>query len=115
MKEVDVGGEFYHRLANRNQYQGDGRHTAEQFRRQYLRQLDDENAWKDEKAFIAFNFINVKKIGPSFANEAFAYFMKYTSPEKFKKKIIFKNLSDVQEIIIDEELKSGYSRGYTTV
>ena len=110
MKEVDVGGEFHHRLANRNLYQGDGRHTAEQFRQRYLYQLDNEEAWKNDRMSITFNFQNVKKIGPSFANEAFAYFMKYTSPENLKRKIVFKNLSNVQEIIIDEELKSGYSR-----
>ena len=111
MKEVDVGREFHYRLANRNRYQGDGKNTAEQFRKKYLSNLDKEEAWKDDKTSITFNFGNVKKIGPSFANEAFAYFTKYTSPEDIKKKIVFKNISHVQELIIDEELESGYSRG----
>ena len=110
MKEIDVGKEFYHRLANRNKYQGDGRHTAEQFRRDYLCALDKEDAWTDDKTVVVFNFDHVKKIGPSFANEAFAYFMKYAKPERFKKKIHFKNISDVQKLIIEQELKSGYSR-----
>jgi len=110
MREVDVGKEFYHRLANRNKYQGDGRHTAEQFRDVYLYDLDKEDAWKDDKIAIVFNFENVKKIGPSFANEAFAYFMKYATPQQLKKKICFKNISSVQELIIEQELESGYSR-----
>ena len=110
MREVDVGKEFYHRLANRNRYQGDGRHTAEQFRKAYLCDLDKEDTWQDDKITIIFNFENVKKIGPSFANEAFAYFMKYTTPQQLKKKIRFKNISSVQELIIEQELESGYSR-----
>ena len=110
MREVDVGKEFYHRLANRNKYQGDGRHTAEQFRNAYLCDLDKEDTWNDDKITIIFNFENVKKIGPSFANEAFAYFMKYTTPQQLKKKIRFKNISSVQELIIEQELESGYSR-----
>ncbi|MCY4283608.1 MAG: STAS-like domain-containing protein [Gammaproteobacteria bacterium] len=110
MKEVDVGREFYHRLANRNRYQGDGRYTAEHFRGKYLYDLDKEDAWKDDKISVVFNFENVKKIGPSFANEAFAYFMKYATPKQLKEKIRFKNISGVQELIIEQELESGYSR-----
>lgn len=111
MKIINVGKEFHHRLANRNKHQGDGKYNAVDFRNRYLSQLDDETEWKNSEPFVTLDFADVKKIGPSFANEAFAYFMKYTDPEFFKKKVNFKNLSKVQEIIINEELQSGNEKG----
>ncbi len=108
MKTVDVGKEFYHRLANRDEYQGDGMHTAVEFRSKYLSELDKVEAWTTTNEFIVLDFQNVKKIGPSFANEAFGYFMRYTDPKKFVQKIKFINISDVHRIIIKEELESGF-------
>jgi len=109
-REIDVGNDFYFRLANRNKYQGDGKHNAQDFRKQYMLSPDNEEAWKNDMVSVVFNFEKVKKIGPSFANEAFAYFMKYSNPGTFRKKVSFKNISKVQKMIIDKELQSGYSR-----
>lgn len=106
--EVDVGKQFYHRLANRDQRQGDGKYSAVEFRDKYLKFLDNEEAWRTDKEEIVLDFTNVKKIGPSFANEAFAYFTKYAKPERIFKKIVFKNISQVQRMIIHEELDTGY-------
>lgn len=108
MKTVNVGIEFYPRLANRNTYQGDGRHNAIEFRKKYLSFLDNSDAWLSDEAVIKFDFDAVKKIGPSFANEAFAYFIKYASPDVFLKKVLFVNWSRVQEMIIKEEIESAY-------
>lgn len=108
MKSVDVGKEFYHRLGNRDEHQGDGQYTAVDFRNRFLSELDDNKAWTRSGVFIVLDFKNVRKIGPSFANEAFGYFMKYTNPSSFLKKVQFKNISEVQLIIIKEELESGY-------
>ncbi len=107
---IDVGKDFHERLANRNQHQGDGRYTAEEFRNKYLIDFDNENEWKGGNNIITFDFANVRKIGPSFANESFAYFMKYTNPEGFYNKIKFINISKVQKMIIDQELNSGYCK-----
>jgi len=111
MKTVDVGLEFYHRLANRDQYQGDGKHSAIEFRNRYLKDLDNADYWarRDDQQFIVLDFSNVKKIGPSFANEAFGYFTKYTTPEVFRKKVQIIKASKVQLLIIEEELHSGYT------
>jgi hypothetical protein len=103
---IDVGKDFNHRLANRNKSQGDGKYNAEDFRVKYLNEFDNEKVWKDGKKSITFDFSNVKKIGPSFANEAFAHFVRYTKPEQILKQIIFINISRVQLLIIKEELES---------
>lgn len=108
MTTVDVGRDFHHRLANRDKYQGDGRYTAVEFRAKYLGRLDNAEAWKEIGQAIVLDFQNVKKIGPSFANEAFGHFMKYTTPDRFLERVRFINISDVQRIIIKEELESGY-------
>lgn len=108
--EIDVGKDFYHRLANRDSHQGDGKFTAIDFRNRFLKSLDNEHTWTTDTEPIVLDFANVKKIGPSFANEAFAYFTKYASPEKILKKIIFNNATRVQREIIQEELETGYKR-----
>ncbi len=109
MNTIDVGKEFHHRLANRNKNQGDGKHTAEEFRERYLKYLDNQNAWTTNAESIVLNFKNVKKIGPSFANEAFAYFTKYAEEEKILKKIKIEDASMVQMEIIRLEIKAGYN------
>lgn len=108
MQSIDVGKEFYHRLANRDEKQGDGKHTAVEFRRRFLSHLDNLEAWKLPTEPIILDFKYVKKIGPSFASEAFGYFMIYVKPEEFLKKVQFINISDVQFMIIKEELQSAY-------
>ncbi len=106
METIDVGTEFYHRLANRDQKQGDGKHTAVEFRKRFLSHLDNIDAWASPREPIIFDFKNVTKIGPSFASEAFGYFMKYVKPEEFLEKVKFINTTSVQFMIIKEELES---------
>jgi hypothetical protein len=110
MNTIDVAIDFYPRLANRDEKQGDGKHNAEQFRNKYLKPLDDPTAWKTVDVFIILDFKDVRKIGPSFANEAFAYFTKYAKPEIIREKIKIINASIVQTMIINRELDSGYHR-----
>ncbi len=111
MDALDVGTDFYHRLANRDERQGDGRHNAVEFRKKYLKGLDDPAAWENDDVYIVLDFSNVKKLGPSFANEAFAYFTRYSKNKSLvKKKINFINISKVKEETIDVELESGYKR-----
>lgn len=107
---IDVGKDFYHRLTNRNTYQGDGLYSAESFRTKYLEKFDNSSFWKNPSENIIFDFQNVRKIGPSFANEAFSYFMKYTTPKRFEEVVKFINVSRVQKMIIEQELESGYSK-----
>ncbi len=109
MPTIDVGKEFYHRLANRDKNQGDGKHTAVDFRSRFLSSLDNPQIWNITTEPIILDFKNVKKIGPSFANEAFGYFTKYVKPKEFFKKVQFTNITDVQRMIIEEELESGYA------
>ena len=106
--DINVGKDFYPRLANRDRRQGDGKHNAVQFRDKYLSHMDSLEYWTRDVEPITFDFINVDKIGPSFANEAFAYFTKYAEPKVIKKRIRFVNISEVHRIIIEEEIDSGY-------
>lgn len=110
MRTVNIGKEFYPRLANRDKLQGDSKHTAAEFRDLFLKDLDNEAAWKSDEPYITLDFSDVKKIGPSFANEAFAYFAKYASPDAIIKKILFNGISNVQRAIIDIELNTGYKK-----
>ncbi len=118
-KTIKVTEEFSDRLTNRNQLQGDGKKNAEDFRKKYLSFLDSPDEWvktaiEENSPAIIFDFSEVKKIGPSFANEAFAYFTKYegATPKAIMLRISFINISIVQKEIIEIELESGYS-GYS--
>jgi len=108
MKRVDVARDFHNRLTNRNSLQGDGNYTAEAFRRKFLGFLDSDVAWSNSAPAIVLDFEGVVKIGPSFANEAFAYFTKYAKPDAVLRKILISNASSVQLMIIKEELNAGY-------
>lgn len=111
MKKINIGKNFHYRLANRDERQGDGKHTAVEFRKKYLKELEEKpHLWKNGEPYIDFDFSEVKVIGPSFANEAFAYFTKNHSPEEIMGKIKFSNISRVKELIIKEELESGYRK-----
>lgn len=110
MADIRVA-DFCKRLTNRNKAQGDGEHTAEEFRKRYMSDCMIGDFWNSKKT-ITFDFTDVVKIGPSFANEAFAYFMgkNNVNKEMFNEHIKFKNISRVQKLIIQQELDSGYSK-----
>lgn len=110
MADIKVA-DFCKRLTNRNKSQGDGEHTAEEFRNSFMSQCLKEDFWTGRE-IITFDFSDVIKIGPSFANEAFAFFMgKFNvDKKKFNEHIKFKNISRVQNLIIQQELDSGYSK-----
>lgn len=110
MRTIDIGVEFSAVLTNRDHRQRDGKHTAIEFRQDYLSELDTEAAWIDDSQAVILDFSKVTKMGPSWANEALAYFTKYASPDRIIKKISFINISRVKKAIILQELESGYSR-----
>lgn len=110
MTTIDVGTEFHPRLANRDKHQGDGKYTAVDFRQRFLSSLDGKEEWNFFESQIALDFKNVKKIGPSFANEAFGYFMQYGPPAEFWKRVVITNITRVQKAIIQEELESARTR-----
>lgn len=109
-KNVNVGKDFYWRLTNRDRYQGDGKHHAVEFRERYLSEFDNELAWKDKNLVIELDFSEVKTIIPSFANEAFAYFTKYASPEEILKHFKFINITPVKMELIKKELNNGFEQ-----
>lgn len=108
MRTIDVGKDFDPILTNRDERQRDGKYNAIDFRKKFLSDLDNEEAWKNDSLTIVIDFSNVSKMGPSWANEAFAYFTKYAKPNKIIKKIVFENISRVKLAIIKQELEAGY-------
>jgi len=110
MKTINVGVEFSPSLTNRDKQQRDGTFTGVEFREKYLSALDVDDEWKDEKIFVELNFRDVKRLGPSWANEVFAYFTKYGRPSQVLRKIKLVNISRVKEAIIQQELDTGYSK-----
>ena len=96
MKTIDVGRDFAARLTTRNE--------AIIFCEKYLKELEDLSNWQSNEPFIVLDFVNVKRISPSFASEAFGGFLSIALPERILKKIVFKNLTNVQRSIIDIEL-----------
>lgn len=109
---LDIGKVFYHKLLNRNELQGDGKNTAVDFRVKYLGDLDSEAWWKSSNSKIELDFANVEVIGPSWANEIFAYYLgKGVKKKDILEKIICLNLTKTKEIIINREIDQGY-RGY---
>jgi len=100
---------FSRNLICRNKYQGsDLDVNAEMFRIKHLAELDDQTWWDGEEK-ITLEFEGVDTISPGFANEAFAYFGIYKNVtwNKFKQKVILKNISEVKYEIIRDEVKSG--------
>lgn len=131
MKLVKVAQEFGTRLTNRSHLQGDGKNTAEEFRKKYFTWHFRKDSWdmlnlalscetEDLGEFnegvnegnqeiiqeleITFDFDGVKALTPSFANEAFRYFLQYTTKDTFLKVVKFINISDVKLEIIMREL-----------
>lgn len=110
MKTIDVGTDFYPRLANRDKFQGDGLHTAIEFRDKYLSEFYLPEQWTKGTHQIELDFSNVETLIPSFANETFAFFTTFAKPEDILKRIRLINISKVKLAIVNEELDSGYNR-----
>jgi len=110
MQVLDVGIEFAPSLTNRDDHQRDGRHSGVEFRERYLKDLENENNWPGDAPFIALDFSHVKRLGPSWSNEVFAYFTKFANPEEILRQIKLVNISRVKESIIRKEIETGYSR-----
>ena len=101
-------------LRNRNKEQTDGFFTGVEFRKEYLNELNTQSWWDDSMKSITLDFEGVSIVGPSWANEVFAYFTKFenTNEKRILEKIKMKNISDVKLETIKIEIKDGY-RGYS--
>ena len=108
MKTIDIKSQFSDSLTNRDEFQRDGKFTGVEFREKFLKELDNAEAWMDNNPFITLDFSNVKRLGPSWANEVFAFFTKFANPKQILKKIVFKNISAVKLAIIEKEIETGY-------
>lgn len=109
MNTVNVGEDFSPYLTNRDRRQRDGAFSGEQFREEYLTPLDNKDIWQDSAPFVVLDFSGVKRLGPSWANEVFAFFTRYARPEAILQKIQVKNISRVKQNIIDVEIEAGYN------
>ena len=78
------------------------------FRDTYLSFLDNDDIWKDDATEIILDFSRVKRIGPAWSNEVFAYFRKYANTDQILKKINIINASSTKKTIIQFEIDSGY-------
>lgn len=106
---INVGRDFSVDLVNRDSNQGDGLHTAVEFREQYLKDLLKPEFWEKPREYVVLDFSKVEVLGPSFANEAFAFFTKYdVKPETIMQVIKFVNISRVKLSIVKVELDQGY-------
>ena|SRR5665647_3041935 len=109
MKSISIVEDFKtNELTNRDKHQRDGTFTGVEFREKFLKELNNEEGWKDDSTFAEIDFTNVTKLGPSWANEVFAYYTQFAKPDIILKKIKIKNLSRVKETIIEVELSKGY-------
>lgn len=108
MIKINISKQFSPQLRNRDERQGDGTNTAVQFRRKFLSCLVKDERWQPGAEDLELDFSGVEIIGPSFANEAFAFFTKYSTPEDIYTKIKFANINPIDKEIIDWEITNGY-------
>jgi hypothetical protein len=102
--------EFSDFLINRDQRQGDGTFNAVEFRQKYLANADNEEWWSKKSDVIELDFEGVDTLGPSWANEAFAYFAKFANKSgDILKRIRFVNISPVKLALVKKEIDSGYN------
>lgn len=110
INKMDIAKDFSDRLVYRDRYQGDGKSNAIDFRNKFLNELESEKWWKDNEKFIELDFSGVKTLGPSWANEVFAYYTKNHTPKEILNKIKLVNISNVKKSIIKLEIETGYSK-----
>ena len=80
-----------------------------EFRNKYLGELDDQENWNNNSSIIELDFRHVKRLGPSWANEVFAYFTRKHKPESILKKIKLINITKVKRAIVEKEIETGYT------
>lgn len=96
-------------LTNRDKLQRDGVFNGRQFREEFLSSYDNAEYWKSKTIeFVEIDFSDVIKLGPSWANEVFAYFTKFAKPERVLEVINPTGLSPVKKAIIELEVTKGY-------
>lgn len=109
IRKINVAAEFSDYLVNRNNLQGDGTKTGEDFRTQFLLDLENDSWWDKSENIIIFNFKDVRTIGPSWANEVFAYYANKRNKSTVLSHLKFENISPVKLEIIELEIESGYA------
>ena len=102
---VDIGIEFCENLIHRDR-KACKTYNAIYFKHTYLWDGSINNLGCGRKTPIILDFINVRRIGPSFVRAAFEVYVKHHgSLNEFYKIFRFENLSKVQKMIIELELK----------
>ena len=99
MKVIKLA-DFSKYLRCRDENQFDGRYSGKEFRNTYLRELNSPDWWRSVKK-INIDFTEVQTISPSWANEAFAFFTRFTSPCMIKNKIIFSNIKELKKLLFN--------------
>ena len=106
---VDVGREYSSRLTDRTYEQSANPCNAYHFRQRYLPPPDSLDAWERAASTIEPAFSGVRNIGPGFADEAFAYFVRYvSSPDDIFDRIRISNVSSVKLAIIRNEVCAAF-------
>jgi hypothetical protein len=106
---INIATDFSDTLINRDKDQGDGTFNGVEFRTKYLSIADSEEWWKKQREVIALDFSGVDIIGPSWANEVFAFFTRFNLNEKdILKRFDLQKISNVKLALIKREIASGY-------
>ena len=86
-----------------------GKRTGAFLRELFMEHMDNQKFWDNVNSpAIRFDFTGVRKITPSFANDAFAYFTKYANATKVLKVIEFVNITNIKRAIINLEVEQGH-------
>jgi len=109
--KITIATEFSDFLVNRDEFQGDGTFTGVEFRTQFLAPLEAQDWWKNSSEELVLDFDKVDTIGPSWANEVFAYYTDAgRTPTEILKKIKFQKISPVKLNLIKTEIAAGYKK-----
>ena len=88
--------------------------VAVSFRSMYLKHLDNKEIWQHPEQIrpVLFDFTFVERIGPRFASIVFGHFRRYASAADILRVIRFQNITRVQQLIIEQEIKDcpGYDK-----
>lgn len=106
---IKIAQDFSDTLINRDKNQGDGTFTGVDFREKFLKSADSEPWWKKQSDVITLDFEGVDTLGPSWANEVFAFFTKFNVNERdILKRFNLVNISNVKLALVKREIASGY-------